>query len=201
MQRRFCKDIFAMERVVEIRGSGALRALAHPLRARLLVLLRTEGPLTASEAGRLVGESSGSCSYHFRQLERYGLVEVAEGGKGREKPWRATATHTNWPSVAETPDEAAAAEALERLVVGHYSDWLYAWVSSRAREPAEWQQAASLGDTLLYLTPDELAGIRDALQALADPYLDRLSNPELRPEGSRPVYFLPLALPQVGEGS
>jgi predicted ArsR family transcriptional regulator len=190
-----------MKRTIELRDPRALRALAHPLRARLLGMFRTEGPLTSTEAGRRVGESSGSCSYHLRQLARYGLVEVAEGGKGREKPWRATAMHTSWPEVAGSPEEAAAAEAFERLVVAHYGDQLEAWVSRRAAEPPEWQEAASFGDTLLYLTPTELAGLRDDLRELAEPYLDRLTAPATRPQGSRPVVFMQLAVPQVEEGS
>ncbi len=190
-----------MKYATELRDPRALRALAHPLRARLLSLLRSDGPLTATEAGRFVGESSGSCSYHLRQLHRYGLVEEAEGGKGREKPWRATAAHTSWPAVAGTAEEAAAAEALERLVVGHYLEILGTWVATRAQEPAEWQEAAALGDTLLYLTPAELAGLRDALQALADPYIERIATPSARPEGARPIVFLQLAFPQTGDPS
>jgi predicted transcriptional regulator len=65
----------------------ALRALAHPLRISLVGLLRREGPLTATRAGGLLGESSASCSFHLRQLAKYGLVEEAGGGKGRERPW------------------------------------------------------------------------------------------------------------------
>ena len=60
---------------IELRDPRALRALAHPLRIQLLGLLRREGPLTASEAGRRLDESSGITSYHLRQLERFGLVE------------------------------------------------------------------------------------------------------------------------------
>ena len=190
-----------MERTIELRDPQALRALAHPLRARLLGMLRTEGPLTSTEAGRLVGESSGSCSYHLRQLARYGLAEEAEGGKGREKPWRATALHTSWPEIAETPEEAAAAETFERFVVAHYSKQLEAWVAHRANERPEWQQAASFGDTLLYLSPTELAGLRDALQQLAEPYLDRVTTPAKRPRGSRPVVFMQLAIPRLETAS
>jgi len=190
-----------MERAIELRDPRALRALAHPLRARLLGMLRTEGPLTSSEAGRRIGESSGSCSYHLRQLARFGLVEEAEGGKGREKPWRATALHTSWREIAETPEEAAAAETFERFVIARYGEQLEAWATHRAGEPAEWQQAASFGDTLLYLTPAELARLRDSLQDLAEPYLERVTTPAKRPRGSRPVVFMQLAVPKLDEAS
>jgi predicted transcriptional regulator len=46
----------------------ALRALAHPIRMSLVGMLRVHGPLTATKAADLLGESSASCSFHLRQL-------------------------------------------------------------------------------------------------------------------------------------
>ena len=66
--------------VTRLTDPRALRAYAHPVRMRLMGLLRTEGPLTATRAADLLGESSGTCSFHLRQLAKYGLVEEAEGG-------------------------------------------------------------------------------------------------------------------------
>lgn len=183
-----------MKREVELREPAALRALAHPIRMRLVGLLRREGPLTASEAGRRLGESSGSTSYHLRQLARFGLVEEA-GSRGRERPWRATALHTAWPNVPDTPELEEASRVLERLVLGRYVERLERWFERRSDEPAAWGEAAALGDSLLYLDADELAALRDALRALADPYLERLARPELRPPGARPVLFLQVAIP------
>jgi DNA-binding transcriptional ArsR family regulator len=80
-----------------------LRALAHPIRLALLGLLRREGPLTATRAGELLGELPASCSFHLRQLARYGLVEEAGGGVGRRRPWRATARATTWPALPAGP--------------------------------------------------------------------------------------------------
>lgn len=187
-----------MRRETELTDPKALRALAHPVRIRLLGLLRREGPLTASEAGRRLGESSGSASYHLRQLERFGLVEEAEGATGRTRPWRATALYTSWPNVAATPELADAAGAFERIVVARYVERLERWLERRRADPPEWQDAAALGDSLLYLTVDELARLRDELQSLADPYLERVEQPELRPDRSRPVTFLQIAFPEEG---
>ena len=184
-----------MRREIELTDPKALRALAHPVRLRLLGLLRREGPLTASEAGRRLGESSGSTSYHLRQLERFGLVEEADGGTGRTRPWRATSLYTSWPNVADTPELADAAGAFERFVLGRWVERLEDWLERRRTDPPEWQEAAALGDSLLFLTVDELARLRDALQALADPYLERIEQPDLRPPDARPVTFLQIAFP------
>lgn len=186
-------------RSIEIRDPRALRALAHPRRIDLLGLLRREGPQTATQAAKRLGESSASTSYHLRQLARYGLVEEAGTGHGRERPWRATALHTSWPNVAPTPELAAAAEELERLVARRQFESLIRWLSGRRSQPEAWQQAAAFGDTVLHLTADELAELRTALEHLAEPYLDRLVDPGSRPPGARPVVFLQLAFPELDE--
>ena len=98
--------------VTKLTDPRALRAMAHPIRLSLIGLLRREGPLTATHAGELIGESSASCSFHLRQLAKYGLVEEAGGGKGRERPWKATALFTSWPAVAVGPEAAAASSVL-----------------------------------------------------------------------------------------
>ena len=165
------------------------------MRIRLLGLLRREGPLTASAAGRSLGESSGSTSYHLRQLARFGLVEEAGGGRGRERPWQATALYTSWPNVADTPELADASEAFERFVIARYVERLEGWVARRSSEPLEWQEAASFGDAVLYLTVDELTALRDDLRDVFDRYVERYARPELRPPGARPVALLQVAFP------
>ena len=67
-----------------------VRGLAHPLRIKMLGLLREHGPATATGLARRLGESSGATSYHLRQLEQYGFIVEAEGmGTRRERWWRA----------------------------------------------------------------------------------------------------------------
>lgn len=66
----------------------ALRALAHPVRQRLLRALAAAGTATATELAEQVGESPPNCSWHLRQLARYGFVTEAGGGPGRKRPWR-----------------------------------------------------------------------------------------------------------------
>ena len=66
----------------------AMRAVAHPVRIALLEVLGTEGPLTATQAGELIGESPTTCSFHLRQLAKYGFIEEVAGVAGRKRPWR-----------------------------------------------------------------------------------------------------------------
>jgi predicted transcriptional regulator len=181
--------------VTRLRDPRALRALAHPIRLSLVGLLRVEGPLTATRAAELLGESSASMSFHLRQLAKYGLVEEAGGGKGRERPWRATTMFTNLPDVAENPDLAVAADLLTSVIAERYFEDVMRWLEARQQEPEGWQRAAQFGDTYLYLTPEELAALSEQTQQMMDRYIARQTHPELRPPGSRLVSYLHLAFP------
>jgi predicted ArsR family transcriptional regulator len=185
-------------RTVELTDPRALRALAHPVRLTLVSLLRREGPLTATQAGSRIGESATTCSFHLRQLARYGLVEEAGGGRGRERPWRATATATSWPSVAETPEQAAASELLSSIVAGRYHERTLRWLAGRADDTPEWQAAAQFGDDVLYVTAEELQELGRGLDELLEPLAARQLQPELRPDGAREVMVIRLAFPTGG---
>jgi DNA-binding transcriptional ArsR family regulator len=68
-------------------GVGDLRAFAHPVRLRMLSLLRGRA-LSATQLASELGIAHGSASYHLRQLAAAGLVELAaervrRGGKER----------------------------------------------------------------------------------------------------------------------
>jgi DNA-binding transcriptional ArsR family regulator len=179
----------------------ALRALAHPIRLELVGLLRRHGPLTATKAAELLGESSGSTSFHLRQLAKYGLVEEAGGGEGRERPWRATAMFTGWPDVADSPELTAASGLLRGVIAERYFEQLIQWLEARDSEPEVWQEAEHLGDTLLWVTPEELGDLAREEQALMDRYLERQTRPELRPPGARLVTYLHIAFPGDTTGS
>jgi DNA-binding transcriptional ArsR family regulator len=181
--------------VTRLTDPRALRAMAHPTRLSLIGVLRREGPLTATQAGELIGESSASCSFHLRQLAKYGLVEEAGGGKGRERPWRATTLFTSWPDVAEGPEAAAASSLLSSVIAERYFEALMRWLDAKPEEPEQWQHAAHFGDTMLYVTPEELTGLAAQTQAMMDRFLDRVEHPELRPPGARRVAYIHLAFP------
>ena len=183
--------------VTRLDNAMALRAYAHPVRMKLILALRTRGPLTATQAGRLLGESSGTCSFHLRQLAKYGLVEETGEGTGREKPWRATTTSTAWDELQETPEAAAAAGLLSEVLAESYFAQLMRWLEVRPGESEQWQQAAFIGDRLLWVTADELAQVGRDLAAVVDKYFERQVKPELRPPGARLATYLHLGFPNV----
>ena len=182
--------------VTKLTDPRALRALAHPIRLALVGMLRQEGPLTATRAAALLGESSASASFHLRQLAKYGLVEEAGGGRGRERPWRATAMFTQWPDVAEGAEQQAATALLSSVIAERYFEDLMRWLSAKPEESPEWQEAAHFGDTFVYATAAELRELARQEVALLEPFLQRQLRPELRPPGARPISYLHLAFPR-----
>ena len=70
-----------------------LKALGHPLRVRVLEMLGQEGEwqLTNRELAQRLGVDPGHLHFHVRMLLKAGLIELADNGAGREKPYRAVA--------------------------------------------------------------------------------------------------------------
>jgi len=187
-------------REVELRDARSLRALAHPTRLKLVGLLRLMGPMTATQAARELGETPQRCTFHLGQLAKHGLVEEAGGGRGRERPWRATASSTSWPNVASGPDAAVAAQMLEAVVAEQHFEAVMTYIDGKDALPEEWQEAAQLNDEALYLTAEELAELGRQVWDLLGPFAGRNEHPEQRPDGARLVTFLNLAFPRLWRG-
>jgi predicted ArsR family transcriptional regulator len=178
----------------ELRTATELRALAHPLRASLLEALITEGPLTATECAERTGESPANCSWHLRQLAKYGFVEEAEGGVGRQRPWRAIPTGLRWEPGEPHTEFAAASDALGEMWLNHQLERFHAYMGRREEEPAAWRAAALMGQSLAWLTDTELAELGEHLTEVLVRYVDRV-HPHNRPEGARLVRLITLGFP------
>jgi DNA-binding transcriptional ArsR family regulator len=180
----------------EISDARTFRALGHPVRLALIETLAVEGPLTATEAGERIGESPTTCSFHLRQLARYGFVEEAGGGKGRARPWRLSGGYLEFSSVHEDPETEVAATALAGLLRERRLERYRTWLETRASYPREWRQAANEGDYLFWLTPDELDELnRELVEMLIARGSERLTDASSRPAGALPVELLLLAYP------
>jgi len=190
----------AKQRTVTLTDPKALRAMAHPTRLELIGLLRRGGPLTATQAAEQIGESPASCSFHLRQLAKYGLVEEAGGGRGRQRPWRATAISTEWPVIADSEETRAAGEMLSRVVVERYFESAVEWLERQPSEPSEWAEAALFGDALVYMTVAELREVEARIRELFEPFLQRLEDGAPREEGARTVSVIALAFPLAEPG-
>jgi DNA-binding transcriptional ArsR family regulator len=162
-----------MERTSHLLTPSSLKALAHPIRVELLALLRTDGPSTATALADRIGESSGSTSYHLRQLHAADLVAEETGrGNGRERWWRAAQDSTRL-EVTELDDDPATQHAAELYLseVGRaYAERLRQWLDSARRWPKRWRSAATMSDFLLSLSPAELTRLGNELEQLVESY-------------------------------
>jgi DNA-binding transcriptional ArsR family regulator len=154
-------------------GPAAIKGLAHPLRLRLLAELNARGSATASQLGAALGESSGSTSYHLRQLHKHGFVEEdAERGTARERVWIPRRGGWSVPAfdLAEDPATAPAVDvvleaqfALDRKRVldamAHAAEW-----------SDEWREATVRRETHVTLAPAQLAKMHEELDEVVDRY-------------------------------
>jgi DNA-binding transcriptional ArsR family regulator len=181
--------------VVRSSDARAIRALAHPVRQSLLELLAHAGTLTATQASEILGESPANCAFHLRTLARYGFVEEAGGGRGRERPWRRVHSMISI-SHSGDPQSMAAASALWDELLPALMERAAATFSHTELWPEDWRKGV-LGQsaTIAYLTPDEARSISTEMRALTFRYFERTDNPELRPPNAIPVELLAFAYP------
>ncbi|MGA4838390.1 ArsR/SmtB family transcription factor [Streptomyces sp. G45] len=148
---------------------GALKALVHPLRIRLLGLLRRDGPATASELAVRTGESSASTSYHLRVLAKYAFVAEAEHRDGRERRWRAVHAVTSWDNATmdASPAGRVFAESMARRQIEHLAETQtqYERALAAGRVGREWLEHSGMSDMLSRLTAESLAELWEAFEA------------------------------------
>jgi predicted ArsR family transcriptional regulator len=183
------------EGVVQLTDPRALRAVAHPTRLKLIALLRRLGPLTATQAGERIDESPAGCSFHLRTLAKWGLVEEAGGGRGRERPGQATANGHEWAAHGPSEEVDEAGDLLTRVVVERWFDEALKWVDSRHDETRDWAEAAIVEDRMIAVTATELHELETRIAAILEPYMKRVGKPDATPEGARNVTFIQLGFP------
>lgn len=178
----------------EIRDPRVLRAMAHPFRLQLLDLMVRRGTLTSAEAAEVTGENTGTCSFHLRQLAKYGFVEPAPGRDGRERRWQRVEGGERIPDSQDPALARAMAEA-GRVILDRVYLEAVDWMERHRTLPRRWQRGAVLDEELLYLTSDELSALSRDVVALLAQYRRRTTRPSDRPEGSVPVRALALLFP------
>lgn len=151
----------------------SLRALAHPLRVDLLERLRRLGPATATQLAAEFSETSGATSYHLRQLARHGFIEEdTERGTRRERWWRRVEGGLSLEGLRlrEDPATREAATFLIREINERRFRRLQQWFARADEWPDDWKQATTDSDYRLSLTHEQLAALRDELEAVVRRY-------------------------------
>lgn len=171
----------------------ALRVLAHPLRARLLSELRLGGAATATSLAVALDTNTGATSYHLRKLAEVGLVEEAEGGRGRERIWQSAHEMHSWfaGDLSGDSDSEAASAWLQGEAMRQFQESADWWLETQTEWSGEWRDAAGASDYLLDLSAGQLAEMMQALYAVIERY--RTAEPG---DGAARIFFYLHAFPQ-----
>ncbi|EWM10853.1 helix-turn-helix domain-containing protein [Kutzneria sp. 744] len=155
----------------------------HPVREALLELLRERAELTSTDAARELGGNTGLYSFHLRKLAEQGLVEDVPGTTGRARPWR----------LATGPKPSSELGELNRRL----EDESYRrWRDSRAQAPAEWRDDEAFSE-VVYLTPEEMAAMGDAIRSVITLFRHRETQPAARPSDAAPVAVVARLFPML----
>jgi len=159
-----------------------------------LELLRARESATATHCAQGLHESVPSCAYHLAILAKYGFIEVAPGGHGREKPWRLAEHREAVPiedllgvQAAVTGGAGGSADVAAELRWDHEYAQLHDALRRRAAEPREWQRSLGLESRSSWLTASELAEVNRAIREIVVRYEHRALNRTLIPDGAREV--------------
>ncbi|MGC4813070.1 helix-turn-helix domain-containing protein [Micromonospora sp. DT228] len=175
------------ERRVRVQDATTLRALAHPLRLRLLRYLLAAGPRTAAQCAEALDDTGANCSYHLRQLARHGLIERADadGTNRRDRPWRAAATGFEFLPAADDAEGQQIADALTALGFDEVFRSLQRYQQQQHKLADAWRESVTFHSYTLSLTPEELRHLTLTLDAVIRPYLRPLRTAS--PSDARPV--------------
>jgi DNA-binding transcriptional ArsR family regulator len=182
--------------------SGALRALAHPLRVKIYDILSQYGPQTASTLAERLGESSGSTSYHLRALAKHDLIrEAPDRGTGRERWWERPIGGVSFanPDAMTTPAGRAATQVVMNEFLRGRNDQLLDFVNRGiGGEDEQWQEGTLISTATAHLTPQQSKELSLKIMALIDEAVDQNRNQtgeNVRPVTIRADLF---PLPELG---
>ena len=146
--------------VLTIERPEQLKALGHPLRLRVLEMLGQSEVhhLTNRELAQRLGVDPGHLHFHVRMLLRAGLIALAEGGQGREKPYRAVArtvrVASELISAGDGPDlRATMVDDLRRAMAEFSASGQFRITQTTLRVP--WERAMRLIEEIAETMRDE----------------------------------------------
>ena len=160
-----------------------LRAIAHPVRNRILGELSAQGQLRAADLSRELGVPANAVSFHLRQLAKYGLVEeaVGEGRDRRDRVWKLVdeqGLDLDLTAMEDQPGGAAAAAVFR----SHAAGWAHTLVDAAYSGPRPDGVHRSITDQTLRLTKDEARELTGELSEVLNSWVARTRgrDPERR---------------------
>lgn len=173
------------DEMVQLDGR-VLRALAHPMRNRIVGLLRIHGPQTATTLAGRLGVNTGATSYHLRQLDEAGLVEEDESrGNARDRWWKASHQGTDFDAASLLQTEPELTMGFLHGVGQTYAENMFRAINGWQTLEPDWREATMLSDWAFHLTAEQAKALNEDLIAVFDKYRTDLTQPA--PEGTAKV--------------
>ncbi|MET3924133.1 winged helix-turn-helix domain-containing protein [Devosia sp. 2618] len=177
----------------------ALKALTHPVRLKMLGMLRIDGPATATQLAGLLGLNSGATSYHLRQLALHGFIEEAPGISRRDRVWRARHETTQVLSDVTDGDEMQAGLAFTQAALSWQVGQMQQALDEYPALSEPWRQASTASDFTIPLTPEQAKALTERMTELLFEVMrtaPKLGEP--LPEGTVPFSVHLHAFPYPG---
>ncbi|MEP9382319.1 helix-turn-helix domain-containing protein [Nocardioides sp. KR10-350] len=158
---------------ITIDDPRVLRAIAHPVRMRILDEFDSSGSQRAADIAAALGIPANQASFHLRQLAKYGLVVEApeEARDGRDRVWRRADVALNLDSkrLDETPGGRAALDAFMARWFGQAHELIDRVASPHKREGT----TATTTHETLRLTRDEARQLSEDLSQTVRRWTER----------------------------
>ncbi len=175
-----------------------LRAIAHPVRNRILGELSAQGPLRAADLSRELGVPANQASFHLRQLAKYGLVEeaVGEGRDRRDRVWRLVDEQGLDLDLGEL-EKQPGGKAASTVFRSQAAAWAHALVDAAYAGEKEAGVRRSITDQTVRLTQDEAAALVEEISDVVASWAARTRG---RDPGRRTYSFLSILQPLPDSG-
>ena len=183
--------------VRQVTDSKVLAAVSHPLRRRLMDVLKVDGPSTVSMLAERTGQAVANISHHMKVLGACDLVaEAPELARDRrERWWRLVSPSLRWATAdfGDDPATQAVANAAASLNLDRHMSLVRAWFAASEAEHQAWGESAFSTDRWLRLTPDELAQVEQEINGV----LTRWATRDVPDDGQprEPVFLFAHGVP------
>lgn len=145
----------------------------HPVRNRILEILRDGQPRTQQEMGRMLSMSNAAIHYHVKMLKEVGIIRLHSTRSGpnsiTEKLY--TMDQANWPDVCKDD-------------LDYYIDYTVSWMNERNREGLNILKAGDYsapflaGSYCARASLKELIGFKREMEQLLEKYFARYQDQE-----------------------
>lgn len=195
--QEFLYFLSMMKEVRHVTDSRVLAAMSHPLRRRLMDVLKVYGPSTVSQLAERTDQAVANVSHHLKVLGACDLIEEAPelARDRRERWWRLVSAGVSWTAAefGDDPASAAVASAAESLNLDRHVGLVRQWFATDETERARWASSAFSAGKWLHLTPAELAALEREVIDVFGRWADRA----LPDDGERrePVFVFAYGVP------